>query len=179
MTKKFYLTNYTSKDRFNREHRPYLTGIYHDGGSRIATDAFVMCVIKSKYPPEHEGKIIRYKGDVIEADYPDWKRAIPKLREIDIVTLDFESIRERTSKALKDAKQSGKMVLVDIPTKESSVYFEGNRMLLFLDFVSRFPDSKIYHRDDYVPITAQADNGNLCVLLATKYEKGGDFQVVV
>lgn len=61
----------------NDESRPYFTGVYHDNGYKIALDGHRMAVIKSEYPAEYEGKIIRKSGFIIDEKYPNYKGAIP------------------------------------------------------------------------------------------------------
>ena len=49
--------------------RPQLTGVYHDNGYKVGTDAHIMAMIKSDYPSELEGKIAK-DGSEIKGSSP-------------------------------------------------------------------------------------------------------------
>jgi hypothetical protein len=58
--------------------RPIMSGVYHDNGNMVATDAHVLGVIRNaKYPKQKEGKIIALKGGTIEGRYPNWSAVMP------------------------------------------------------------------------------------------------------
>lgn len=74
---KLNLFDICSKDRL----RPAMTGIFHEDGYQIATDANVMVVIKQDYPNKNEGKIIDKSGIQIDGRFPPYKAIIPQSYE--------------------------------------------------------------------------------------------------
>lgn len=94
---KFDYYKFVSKD----ELRPILTGVYHDSGFKVATDAFILVAIKDEYDEsELEGKVLKKDGTILKTDgvytkYPNWRVVIPDLtasareKETEAVKIDF------------------------------------------------------------------------------------------
>ena len=78
---KFDYYKFVSKD----ELRPVLTGVYHDNGFKVATDAFILVAVKDEYDEsELAGKVLRKDGTILKTDgvytkYPNWRVVIPDL----------------------------------------------------------------------------------------------------
>lgn len=71
---KFDYYKFVSKD----ELRQVLTGVYHDYGFKVATDAFILVAIKDEYDEsELEGKVVGKDGAFIDGKYPNWRSVIP------------------------------------------------------------------------------------------------------
>ncbi len=56
----------------------YPDGLLYKDGKIVATNGSVICVLKSDYDPENEGKIIRKHGDLCDWRFPRWEEVIPK-----------------------------------------------------------------------------------------------------
>ena len=65
--------NCVGEDRY-----PYHDGLLYKDGKIVATNGSVICVLKSDYDPENEGKIIRENGDLRDWRFPRWEDVIPK-----------------------------------------------------------------------------------------------------
>ncbi len=65
--------NCVGEDRY-----PYPDGLLYKDGKIVATNGSVICVLKSDYDPENEGKIIRKNGDLCDRRFPRWDDVIPK-----------------------------------------------------------------------------------------------------
>ena len=65
--------NCVGEDRY-----PYPDGLLYKDGKIVATNGSVICVLKSDYDPENEGKIIRKNGDLCDWRFPRWEEVIPK-----------------------------------------------------------------------------------------------------
>ena len=179
-TQRFFLSKYTPKDQSSRKLRPCLTGIYHDSGYKVVSDGHIMCVVKSKYPSEYEGKIVKRKGIFVDDVYPQWRKVIPPTLSKESVNLDIEDLRKRTINGLKEAEETYMMVFVKIEANGNTMYYEGKRFKLFLDFISAFPESNLSIKNsNNFTIKAETPNGDICILLSIKYESDTDFQTVV
>lgn len=56
----------------------YPDGLLYKDGKTVATNGSVICVLKSDYDPENEGKIITKNGDLCDRRFPRWEEVIPK-----------------------------------------------------------------------------------------------------
>jgi hypothetical protein len=65
--------NCVGEDRY-----PYPDGLLYKDGKIVATNGSVICVLKSDYDSENEGKIIRKNGDLCDRRFPRWEEVIPK-----------------------------------------------------------------------------------------------------
>lgn len=73
---KFDYYKYVCKD----ELRPLMTGVYHDNGFKVASDAHIMIAFKDDYDvSELEGKVLGKDGAFIKGKYPNWRAVIPEL----------------------------------------------------------------------------------------------------
>ena len=107
-TSKFNIFNYCGKKDFLR---PSLSGVFHDKGQRVATDAHQMVIIKCDYPQEYEGKIIDKDGKEIGAKFPDFEAVLPKLNgELIEISINIEEIKSQFKqyKAFKKIDKIGK-----------------------------------------------------------------------
>lgn len=91
---KFDYYKFVSKD----ELRPVLTGVYHDNGFKVASDAFILVAIKDDYDVcELEGKVLKKDGTILtDVKYPNWRAVIPDLTSekhgyrTEVVKIDFD-----------------------------------------------------------------------------------------
>ena len=92
-TSKFNIFNYCGKKDFLR---PSLSGVFHDGGRRVATDAYQMVVVKCDYPQEYEGKIIDKEGKEMDSRFPDYEAVLPKLSsELTEISVNIDEIKNQ------------------------------------------------------------------------------------
>lgn len=108
------LYDYVSKDdRYNR-----LTGVYHNNGEAVASDAYILLVRKNyEYNKEFEGKIISKSGEEIPGKYPDYN-AIKPTNNTEIVRID----RENFSNALRADKAKRKLMSAKEKKNHRSYY---------------------------------------------------------
>ena len=85
---KFDYYKYVSKD----ELRSALTGVYHDNGFKVASNAHILIAFKDEYNMgELEEKILKKDGTILtDGKYPNWRVVIPDL-----------TIRDRKTEAVK------------------------------------------------------------------------------
>jgi len=101
---KFDIWKFIKKD----DHRPAMTGIFHDKGYKVASDSHILVAVKDSYQKENEGKIIDKKKNVIEAMYPKWRELLQKGEDSGIDAKHLASfvagVKELEGKNFKDAK---------------------------------------------------------------------------
>lgn len=78
------------------ELHPTMETVFHENGSRIACDNYILCVSHDDYEPNLEGKMLRKDGSIMEnGKYPNWRSVVPTnplengWKEYDINDLDF------------------------------------------------------------------------------------------
>lgn len=88
--KKLDMFKYTDKGWSHWGKRDYLSGVFHEGGRVIATDARVLAIVRREYPASLEGKLIDKKGNEIEAQFPNYKRVIPDIARMERADSDTQ-----------------------------------------------------------------------------------------
>ena len=70
------VTEFVETDKKEAEIHPVLTGVYHDNGYVVGTNAHILLARKEDYNKSLEGKITNKKGEVIDGKYPNWRAVI-------------------------------------------------------------------------------------------------------
>ena len=70
------VTEFVETDKKEAEIHPVLTGVYHDNGYVVGTNAHILLARKEDYNKSLEGKITNKKGEVIDGKYPNWRAAV-------------------------------------------------------------------------------------------------------
>lgn len=88
---KFDIYKFASDDPI----KPVLNCVYYDNGYVVATDGYIMAVIKSEYDKEREGQIITSDGQVLEGyKYLNYKGVIPTTDGWSAYNIDFAKVRD-------------------------------------------------------------------------------------
>mgnify|MGYP006959226335 CR=1 FL=1 len=74
---KFDFYKYAAKKDF----RTALSGIFHDKGQKVVTNANILIAKKEDYPEEYDGKILGKDGKFIEAKFPNYEKVFPDLKK--------------------------------------------------------------------------------------------------
>ena len=164
---KFDLTKYVSNSKSDTDIK--ITGIFHEKGFRIATNAYILCVVNQDYPVEYEGKIITPNGQEIEGKFPAWQLILPNDEDLTGITFTepVSEILQRIKEEQKVAKIDDSEAFVKLICEEKTIFFNAKMFVLFLNFMKTFKDTNIGIRycgiNSY--ICAKDDNGNLCMLM--------------
>ncbi len=153
---KFSIYSYTGRDVI----RPAVSGVFHDGGYKIATNTLVMVAIYENYAPDLEKKIIARDGsEITGCKFPRWREVIPEMRKNDLSTfVDTFAVRA----FIRSRKGSGPVFV-----KIGSSYFTAAVILQvckFLDVYNRGPVAPVYtfgHR----PAAVKTADGSACVFM--------------
>ena len=74
--KSIAVTEFVETDKKEAEIHPVLTGVYHDNGYVVGTNAHILLARKEDYNKYLEGKITNKKGEVIDGKYPNWRAVV-------------------------------------------------------------------------------------------------------
>ena len=69
--KSIAVTEFVETEKKEAEMHPVLTGVYHDNGYVVGTNAHILLARKEDYNKSLEGKITNKKGEVIDGKYPN------------------------------------------------------------------------------------------------------------
>lgn len=70
------VTEFVETDKKEAEIHPVLTGVYHDNGYVVGTNAHILLARKEDYNKSLEGKITNKKGEFIDGKYPNWRAVV-------------------------------------------------------------------------------------------------------
>lgn len=74
--KSIAVTEFVETDKKEAEIHLVLTGVYHDNGYVVGTNAHILLARKEDYNKSLEGKITNKKGEVIDGKYPNWRAVV-------------------------------------------------------------------------------------------------------
>lgn len=114
---KFDYYKYVSKELA----RPIMTGVFHDNGFKVASDAHILIAFKDDYDvSELEGKVVGKDGAFIEGKYPQWRSVIPDFTSkkhdyrTETVKIDFDKWAEFMKAYKADKKLNQERIWVKI-----------------------------------------------------------------
>lgn len=139
-----------------------LTGVYHDSGYKVASDAVVMVAIKAEYPEELEHHIITNDGVDIPAKYPHWKSCIPDGQDYKPYKVDFKKYDEfikRRREAWKALEGHGIKWNEEWTIKVGPAYLKAKNFDRFAAGMKELGTTEIYVMDRRHTVYAKTDNG--------------------
>lgn len=84
---KFNIFDFVYKDD---KTRTVMSGVFHDEGWQVASDAHIMLALNDTYPEEYEHKILRKDGSFVVGKYPNWRSIIPDGKDYEEYELDAQ-----------------------------------------------------------------------------------------
>ena len=70
------VSEFVETDEKRAETHTMLTGVFHDKGYVVGTDAHLLLARKEDYDKSLEGKVTNKKGEVINGKYPNWRAVV-------------------------------------------------------------------------------------------------------
>ena len=70
------VSEFVETDKKRAEIYTILTGVFHDKGYVVGTDAYLLLARKEDYDKSLEGKVTNKKGEVINGKYPNWRAVV-------------------------------------------------------------------------------------------------------
>ena len=83
-----------AKEKQNQYTQPYLNGVFHQNGYKVATDGLVLLAVKDTYSEELEGKVIDKDGNIIADNYPNWRSVVAKSNNMALVNLHVNEFKD-------------------------------------------------------------------------------------
>lgn len=155
--KRFNIYNFTDV------HRPVLTGVFHDGGYKVACDSIILVAVKSDYPEELEHHIINKDDKDIIGKYPRWRDVIPSGPDYKPYSIDpakFEAfLKERREAWKKDQGKGTKWGQYRWTVKVGPAYFRAHKFETFLSGMKEIGATEIYVMDSRRTAYAKTDKG--------------------
>lgn len=159
-----------------------LTGVFHDGGYKVATDAIVLAAIKSDYPEELEHHIIGKDGHDIRAKYPLWRTCLPDGKDYKpyrIETSKFEAFLKERREAWKASTGKGtKWGQYRWTVKVGPAYFRAHKFETFLSGMKEIGATEILVTDKLRTAYAKTDKGWVLIFPVLYEETENDPNIV-
>ena len=70
------VSEFVETDKKRAEIYTILTGVFHDKGYVVGTDAYLLLARKEDYDKSLEGKVTNKKGEVVNGKYPNWRAVV-------------------------------------------------------------------------------------------------------
>jgi hypothetical protein len=169
---KFDIFKYISK---NDNMRPCFSGVLHENGYKVASDTDILCVIKSEYDSDFEGKIITQKGEIVDASYPNYRLVMPSnMDEFTPFGFDYGDTLQKIKEAERVAKTERSDVYVYLKIGNENVYVLSKYFVKFMQFIKYFiSDVKITFNKRYL----YANSGDNICMLGTCMNCHSNYQV--
>ena len=172
---KFDYYKYVSKELA----RPVMTGVFHDNGFKVASDAHILIAFKDDYDvSELEGKVVGKDGAFIEGKYPNWRSVIPDFtsNRTETVKIDFD----KWSEFMKAYKADKKLNQERIWVKVGEQVYNVDLFNLLTIAMKRIGTDEITNSWSQYSATAGVCNGNdgsVALLMPTFYRDTKEFYV--
>ena len=148
---------------FTGDFRPVLSGVYHDSGYKVASDAIILVAVKSDYQEELEHHIITKDGKDIPAKYPLWKTCLPDGKDYKPYRIDpakFEAFLKERRAAWKASEGKGtKWGQYQWNVKVGTAYMRAHKFETFLSGMKEIGATEIFVMDKRHTVYAKTDKG--------------------
>lgn len=148
---------------FTGDYRPILTGVFHDNGYKVASDAIVLVAIKSDYHEELEHHIIDKDGKDVGGKYPAWRTVIPSGPGYGSYSIDpskFEAFLKERREAWKKYHGKGtKWGKYQWKVQVGPACFRAHKFETFLSGMKEIGATEIYVKDKFRTAYAKTDKG--------------------
>ena len=116
--------------------RPYMCGVFHDGGYKIASNGHILAAIRSDYPADLEQKVIGRDGQEIGRRYAKWRYIFPEEGEGtgEAWTVDVAKVRGLVRQVNADKKGLKRAGYV----KMGDAFFAAKYMAMICDFMDAY-----------------------------------------
>lgn len=159
-----------------------LTGVFHDGGYKVASDSIVLAAIKSDYPEELEHQIIGKDGQEIIAKYPLWRTCLPDGKDYKpyrIETAKFEAFLKERRAAWKESVGKGtKWGDYKWTVQIGPAYFRAHKFETFLSGMKEICATEILVMDKRRTAYAKTDKGWVLIFPVLYEETENDTNIV-
>lgn len=132
--------------------RPFIEGVYHENGYKIATDGKVLVKIKVDYPKKFELQIVSKELTYLDGQFPNYTKVIPEMSEL-IELKDDLADYLKTYKSLKPQFAIQKKLLGKASELSYLGISDSARVLKpvvdqVMHFIECYPNAKLYAKPD-------------------------------
>lgn len=156
---RFNFYNFTDQNRF----RPIMSGVFHDSGYKVASDAIILIALKSNYPEELEHHIIDKKERGILGKYPAWRQCLPDgegYKPYHIDPAQFEAFLKERREAWKASEGKGtKWGQYQWNVKVGPAYMRAHKFETFLSGMKEIGATEVFVKDHRRTVYAKTDKG--------------------
>lgn len=175
---RFNIYNFVGSDMF----RAPLTGVFHDGGYKVASDAIVLAAIKSDYPEELEHHIIDKDGKEVIGKYPQWRTCLPDGKDYKPYRIELSRVdaflKERRAAWKESVGKGTKWGDYKWIVQIGPAYFRAHKFETFLSGMKEIGSTEILVIDKRRTAYAKTDKGWVLIFPVRYEETENDTNIV-
>ena len=159
---KFDIYKFASDDPI----KPVLNCVYYDNGNVVATDGYIIAVIKSDYDKEREGQIITSDGKVLDGyKYPNYKGVIPTTDGRTAYNIDVAKVRDIIKRSKAWAKANGyKQNCTNRLIKIGPAFFRLDYFEILVSGMEHIENNVLMIKDETTAALCKNDKGTLMLV---------------
>ncbi len=166
------VSEFVETDKKRAEIYTILTGVFHDKGYVVGTDAYLLLARKEDYDKSLEGKVTNKKGEVINGKYPNWRAVVNSGKQGKSWGVNLEELHAftrgvltklKTEKANPSTKKNAKIAFKTADGKIVLCY--ANALDKALQGAKSIGAKSFFDKDDVFAITQTPKGYVICPML--------------
>lgn len=166
------VSEFVETDKKRAEIYTILTGVFHDKGYVVGTDAHLLLARKEDYDKSLEGKVTNKKGEVINGKYPNWRAVVNSGKQGKSWGVNLEELHAftrgvltklKTEKANPSTKKDAKIAFKTADGKIVLCY--ANALDKALQGAKSIGAKSFFDHDDVFAITQTTKGYVICPML--------------
>ena len=166
------VSEFVETDKKRAEIYTILTGVFHDKGYVVGTDAYLLLARKEDYDKSLEGKVTNKKGEVINGKYPNWRAVVNSGKQGKSWGVNLEELHAftrgvltklKTEKANPSTKKDAKIAFKTADGKIVLCY--ANALDKALQGAKSIGAKSFFDKDDVFAITQTPKGYVICPML--------------
>ena len=167
------VSEFVETDKKKAETHTILTGVFHDKGYVVGTDAYLLLARKEDYDKSLEEKVTNKKGEVINGKYPNWRAVVNSGKQGKSWGVNLEELHAftrgvltklKTEKANPSTKRDAKIAFKTADGKIVLCY--ANALDKALQGAKSIGAKSIFSNDDVFAITQTPKGYVVCPMLS-------------
>ena len=166
------VSEFVETDKERSEIYTMLTGVFHDKGYVVGTDAHLLLARKEDYDKSLEGKVTNKKGEVINGKYPNWRAVVNSRKQGKSWGVNLEELHAftrgvltklKTEKVNPSTKKDAKIAFKTADGKIVLCY--ANALDKVLQGAKSIGAKSFFSNDDVFAITQTSKGYVICPML--------------
>lgn len=168
---KFVITDFLDDSSWRHLHYSF-HGIYHDNGKQVIANPKYALIHYENYSKDLEGKLIDRNNGIIDGDFPNWRKIIPKDENLSKCT-DFtkDDVRiicgQFTTKSFKKQRD----IFVKITTDNFQTIMSVYTLKRIENFLKVYPDATIFKSKSSTWEIKDHKTGDFFVYVVDEFQK--------